>query len=735
MAPMREVAAPPVRGPRHEDRPEDPRRRSPADRFRPDLEGLRAVAVVLVLLYHARVPGFGGGYVGVDVFFVLSGFLITGLIVRELRDTGTVSLPAFYARRARRLLPAAALVLVVTVAVSAWVLPPLLVPDVAADGLAAALYASNLRFAFGATDYLAADVDPSPLLHYWSLGVEEQFYLFWPALLLLVASRTRAIARPLAITAAVVLVVSLVLSIWLTDAAAPWAFFSLPARAWELAIGALIALGAVRLASLPVPVGSAAVWLGLGMVTASALVIDPSTPFPGIAALLPVGGAALVILGGLREPIPLPSRLLSVQPARYLGRISYSLYLWHWPMIVLPAAALETRLPVIARLALVLLAVVAAAASHRWVEEPIRHGRVVGRRPRPSLAAAGALTLVVASVSVALGGGRWLAPPADAASIADPVAAVERDGLDAELDDVLGAVPSPGQSSSGASAPTSPSPGTSSPPATPGGPVPADLRPPLAEAKESVSRIYDDGCMLTYGPTTPGECTYGDRSSETTVVLFGDSHVGMWFPAFDRLARERGWRLVVFSKAACSAVDLPVYTDRLKREYTECKTWRDLAMARIDRLRPALVVLSHSHRQWLQTPGGGVPVAERPAAWRAGLESSLRRLDDLAGGVVLIGNTPILPGLPPVCLSKHPDDMLACAHPRAEVVPLARIETERRVAAAAGITFIDPTAWICPSDPCPVVIGRILVYRDSGHLTTIFSAALASRIEASLPAL
>ncbi|HVL54299.1 MAG TPA: acyltransferase, partial [Vitreimonas sp.] len=147
-------------------------------RFRPDLEGLRAVAVLLVLLFHAAVPGFAGGFVGVDVFFVLSGFLITGLIVRELSDTGTLSLTTFYARRARRLLPAALVALVVTVAVSALLLPPLRVPDIAADGAAAALYVSNLRFAFLATDYLAAEMAPSPLLHYWSLGVEEQFYLF-----------------------------------------------------------------------------------------------------------------------------------------------------------------------------------------------------------------------------------------------------------------------------------------------------------------------------------------------------------------------------------------------------------------------------------------------------------------------------------------------------------------------------------------------------------------------------
>ncbi len=222
------------------------------DGFRPDIEGLRAIAVVLVLLYHASVPGVTGGYVGVDVFFVLSGFLITGLLVRELDATGTISLAGFYARRVRRLLPAAMLLILATVVASTVVLSPLRAGDVARDGIAAALYTSNLRFAFQATDYLQSELPPSPLLHLWSLGVEEQFYLFWPALLLLA---TRGVAnvgslrlRRIGLLATAVAAGSFVLSLWLTNASEPWAFFSLPTRAWELGIGALLAVGAGRLA-------------------------------------------------------------------------------------------------------------------------------------------------------------------------------------------------------------------------------------------------------------------------------------------------------------------------------------------------------------------------------------------------------------------------------------------------------------------------------------------------------
>jgi peptidoglycan/LPS O-acetylase OafA/YrhL len=315
------------------------------DGFRPDLEGLRAVAVVLVLLYHAAVPGFTGGYVGVDVFFVLSGFLITGLLLREVRRTGTISLPSFYARRARRLLPASALVLLVTMVASALVLPPLLVPGVAGDAAAASLYVSNMRFAFQATDYLQAEMAPSPLLHFWSLGVEEQFYVFWPALVLLIARGRADAGRRVAIAAGIISAVSFGLALWLTEANAPWAFFSLPTRAWELGLGAFLAIGGTQLARIPARPAAVAAWVGLAMVGISGVVLSTETPFPGTAALLPTVGSALVIAGGFRQAPFAPGRWLSLAIPRFLGRISYSLYLWHWPVLILPAAALGAPLP------------------------------------------------------------------------------------------------------------------------------------------------------------------------------------------------------------------------------------------------------------------------------------------------------------------------------------------------------------------------------------------------------
>ena len=729
--------------------------------FRPELEGLRAVAVGLVLAYHAGIPKVYGGYVGVDVFFVLSGFLITGLIVRELRATGRIDLPQFYARRARRLLPAALVAIAGTLVLSVILLPPLRVPDVAGDAAAASVYVSNMRFAFQATDYLASDLPPSPLLHFWSLGVEEQFYLFWPALLAVVATiglgtiglGRRRQARPLpggagttrrlAIAVAAVGVGSFALSLVLTTAAEPWAFFTLPARAWELALGGLLALGAARLARLPASLGGGLIAIGLAFVGLSGVLLQQSTPFPGTAALLPTVGAALVIAGGAAGISTLPGRFLALAPMRYLGRISYSLYLWHWPIIVLPAAAIDGELPLIARLGLAAVSIVVAAASHRWIEEPIRHGRFVGRRVSRTLALAGSTSVVVALLAVSVG---------SAANATLPGAVALADNPDALPADPLGSLePSSSAPSSerGSAIPerTPPLTGDASPaptgsdltsaatrPPTPGGPVPSDLTPSLSAVRTDAPIIYSDGCHLDQPSTVPKTCVFGDPSSSTSVVLFGDSHAAQWFPALERLARVEHWKLITLTKSACSPADVTVFNPTFDRAYVECDTWRDAVFATIAADHPSLVVMAMS-RTYTMVDGGSLPtVAQRPDLWNAAISRSLRRLEASADEVVLIGDTPRSKVDPPACLSRHLDDVLACATPSSKSLAVARTVADRTVAAAAGADFIDPSPWICPSEPCPVVIGSYLVFRDNHHLTTAFSTALSRRLLDALPA-
>ena len=560
---------------------------------------------------------FPGGYVGVDVFFVLSGFLITGIIVRELMGTGRLSLSGFYARRARRLLPAAALVLVVTMFVSAIVLPPLRVPAVAGDTISAALYVSNIRFAVQATDYLGAELAPSPVLHFWSLSVEEQFYLFWPTLLAIAAGATFLRGRPdagirrLAIVLAAVLVGSLGLSIWLTDANQPWAFFSLPTRAWELALGGLLALpGAARW--VPARVAAPAGWIGLALIVVAGVALDTSVAFPGIAALVPTVGAALVIAAGLAATavrgavaaMP-PARLLALAPLRFLGLISYSLYLWHWPILVLPEAAAGEALPWPVRLALVGLAIVAATATQRWVEDPIRHGRFIGLKTRRSLALAGALSVVVVAMTASLGfaaGAMRSGGPAvggDISQVAlppDPTpTSSRRPSARSRRLAVRGrARPPPARDAAAARR----GPGARRP-----RPVARDRR--RRPARHLRGRLPPGHRRAS----TPATASSASRRADVTVVLFGDSHAAQWFPALERLATDRGWRLVSMTKSGCTTADLNVWNGIVKRTYDECNRWREAALGRIAAERPELVVVSDSRGYQPMVDGKAAPIA------------------------------------------------------------------------------------------------------------------------------
>ncbi|MGO1167995.1 MAG: acyltransferase family protein, partial [Janibacter sp.] len=343
--------------------------------LRGDIEGLRAVAVGTVLIYHVGIPFMPGGFVGVDIFFVISGFLITSLLLREATRSGRISIADFYARRARRLLPAASVVLIFTAILGWFILPGQDRGNLGTDVMAATFYVINWALAYRSVDYLAEDAAPSLLQHYWSLSVEEQFYVVWPLIIivgLFIAKRTRLRPKPLLFgLLGLIAAASLAYSVVHTASDPATAYFYSTTRIWELAIGALLAFLVVRLASLPRGIAELLAGVGLLLVLWSAFFLDGKTPWPGAWALAPTVGAALIIAAGCASQSTITARLLSLKPMVWIGGLSYAIYLWHWPLITMAKVAYpDVRIRHLVVLGL--LSIALAWMTKHLVEDPIR---------------------------------------------------------------------------------------------------------------------------------------------------------------------------------------------------------------------------------------------------------------------------------------------------------------------------------------------------------------------------
>ena len=711
---------------------------SPAspDHFRPDIEGLRAVAVAAVVMYHAGMPFITGGFIGVDIFYVISGFLITGLLLREYRQSGRISLTTFYARRMRRLLPAALTVILVTLGLSALTLSVIQLRNVAADAAAAALYVSNYRFALSATDYLAAQ-DPSPLLHYWSLGVEEQFYLFWP-LLVIVSARLLGLRR-LWWVVAVVALASFGLSVWLTGEAQPWAFFSLPTRAWELALGALAAIGVFTLPARWRTITATRIGLGgLAIVAMSTVAIRPDMPFPGLVAAVPVVGALMIIVSG-EHGEALGARLLALRPMRWIGRISYSLYLWHWPILLLVPLLIGRNDPV-TMIVLVALCVLIADLSTRLIESPFRSRRI-SRFPAARVAMTGLIvSVMVAGGSLALGdiAVARLRHPAtttrpDAGAITSPLPShgvafgspapesspgMTAPGATADVGRPSGdgsPLPSPG---------STPIPRPTLPPPLLAGPLPDNLQPSLLDADGDVAQSLTDNCQAYFTVVTPPDCAYGDLSASTTVVLFGDSHAAQWLPAIQQLAADRHWKILPMTKANCPPIGQLTWLVAFSRPFTECLDWQEAALSKIEAIHPAFLFVTFSREFSFVENGNQVPATQDLSRLQSGLTATLQRAKAAADRTIYIADTPRPVTNPVNCLA---DKGLVedCALMTSDAIDSSYAATEEAAAAASGVPIIRPADFLCAPDICPLVFGNTLVYRDASHITATFSGTLA----------
>jgi peptidoglycan/LPS O-acetylase OafA/YrhL len=376
---------------------------APGDRrFRPDVQGLRAVAILLVVLYHAGIPGISGGYVGVDVFFVISGFVITGLLLRERQTRQHTSIRNFYGRRARRIIPAASLVIIVTVVAAYHYLGSLTGHETAVDGIWSALFLANFHFAATSTNYLASQRPPSALQNYWSLAVEEQFYIVYPTIFLIAARFIRRLSLRWRLTVVLltIMVASYTYSIVLTSANPSSAFFSPLTRAWELALGGLVAVSGQSLRRLPQSLAALASWLGLAAILVASTTLTSASAYPGWLVALPVLGAGFVIAGGAAQSTWGVETLLRQRPFQFLGLISYSLYLWHWPILIIATQYRgATTLPVWDNVLLLLVAGVLATLTYYFFENPIRHSTFLARRRWASIVMGLCLVAVTLSVT------------------------------------------------------------------------------------------------------------------------------------------------------------------------------------------------------------------------------------------------------------------------------------------------------------------------------------------------
>ncbi|HET6725390.1 MAG TPA: acyltransferase family protein [Gammaproteobacteria bacterium] len=646
---------------------------------------MRAVAILLVVAAHAKVTWLAGGFVGVDVFFVLSGYLITGLLVREIQSTRDMRFAVFYARRLRRLLPALLLMLGTCGVLGSLLITPEAQIGQAAAARSAAAWLSNFHFAFAKLAYFSPGAKSNLFLHTWSLGVEEQFYLVWPLFLVFVlgawegAKRLRHL-RWLKWAMAAIFALSLVVCVFWTHHAPRLGFYMMPSRAWQFALGALVFLffgspattaargdqtakSAVRTALYRV-----AGVLGLALIVASALLLNGNMPYPGLWALLPAVGTAAVLAAGAASPRAGIGKLLSLRPMQAVGHVSYSWYLWHWPVLLLGASLVNEANPWI-RLALVTLSFILATASYRFVETPIRCSARIIARPRLAVSS----SLVLMAVAVIL--------------------AVQWNG--AAMNQLT---------------------------------QPAQLK--YLQAANDAPVIYHMGCDDWYHSAEVHVCGFGDRNAGHTAVAMGDSVALQWFPAILEAFNKPGWRLLVLTKSSCPMVDVPLYYERIHRIYANCAKWRRSALKVVAGLKPDVIIL-----------GSTFTYDFTRKQWIGGTTRVLQAISSAAEHIYILRSTPLLPFNGPACLAPRSWLYMALSPKSACVAPAASARSDvvyRALQMAAdnfmNVSVVDMNDAVCPDGECRAERNGMVVFRDERHLSATFARSLATALEVHLQA-
>ena len=638
--------------------------------FRPDIEGLRGMAVLLVVGCHCGIRWCAGGFVGVDVFFVLSGYLITGLLAAEYRTTSRIDLPRFFARRARRLLPGATLMLLAVTAIAAATLSPQEMEFTGRAARAAGLYMSNVFFDRGAADYFAPKVEGNPLLHTWSLGLEEQFYLVWPLLIMLAYRGSRPRQRSLTVLGAVV-VFSFLLCLHATRVAPTVAFYELPARAWELAAGASLAILPASWTARGGRCAGAVGFGGVGLILGTAALLQGGGGFPGWIALFPVIGTLGVLFAGAVAPQCWMSVGLGTTPLQFIGSRSYSWYLWHWPFIVF-AGILFPEITVYGKIAAVVAALLIAALTYRLVEQPVRQSR--------SFASRSALTLGAAAAAIAL-------------SVTASFSLLSFGQAQRQQ----------------------------------------DRKYELIGAASNDKGDLPSSCFSA-GPSVEVKvCEFGARVPSPSMVLFGDSHAMQWFDPLLAAAKLEKWRLITVLKIGCAASD--TNPQHISAAADHCKQWRTRATQMIIGMHPSAVVMASYNGVTLRgddNPAPPLSADDVRSGTRRTLEELSHAGAPI---VVLRDTPLPPFDIPACVarLQSRVESGGSCDFDASVALNEAAHVAELDAAdGLPNIYFLDMNDLICRGRYCPATQNGIPIYRDLNHMTATFTETLAPDLRTRL---
>jgi peptidoglycan/LPS O-acetylase OafA/YrhL len=638
--------------------------------YRSDIEGLRAIGILLVVGYHANIPGFGGGFIGVDVFFVLSGYLISNILTQELLHSGSINFVNFYARRARRLVPGLALTLICTLVASWIIYSPIEQVDIAKTAISTSIYLSNVWFARQATDYLAADSETNPLLHTWSLSVEEQFYLVWPLLLYFVFRQKIFLNKPRTIAMMVIIIglLSLLAEIVFTSLIQPWAFFLTPFRVWQFAIGALAAMASAHLKPLPMLQRTSATnllsYAGIALILGCGSLYTRETIFPGIAAFIPCLGTVLVLYSGACDKKTHTAAVLSTKPFIWIGKVSYSWYLWHWPVLVIGGVVFGHG-ELSQRIALAILSLLISALAYKFFENPIRFNKTLSATAKLSLYSAAATIMLTLISSIA-----WKALATTASKTPEQ-----------QL---------------------------------------------FTKTEQDLPAVYSQGCHLNVLDKSSPPCLFNATGTTETWALFGDSHAAQWFPAIEEAAIHHKASVLSLTKSECPVPRTPFFNQRLGRIYTECDQWREETLQRIAAAKPAIIFLSSSYHYPIKDDEWGEGL-QKTIQTLSTSGAKIIILGDTPWIGINIPKCLARAQWMPYMNSK------GCNFDVASSINAKRLAVEREIAAGSERTeFFEFTNQICDAEICTPLANGVVKFRDSNHLSVAFVKQLSSSLEKRL---